>query len=76
MNTFFIDKIDKIRTEIPLLEIDLPPFSFVDMDSIMPVCTASLDHCDIVTVEKLYRNYIVYECFLIVLQSFLLYCTL
>ena len=34
INTFFIDKIDKIRTEFPLLEVDLPPFSFVDMDSI------------------------------------------
>ena len=39
-----------MRTEFPLLEVDLPPFSFVDMDSIMPVCTASLDHFDIVTV--------------------------
>ena len=53
INTFFIDKIDKIRTEFPLLEVDLPPFSFGDMDSIMPVCTASLDHFDIVTVEEL-----------------------
>ena len=44
INTFFIDKIDKIRTEFPLLEVDLPPFSFVDMDSIMPIRTASLDH--------------------------------
>ena len=50
INTFFIDKIDKIRTEFPLLEVDLPPFSFVDMDSIMPVCTTSLDHFDSVTV--------------------------
>ena len=55
INIFFIDKIDKIRTEFPLLEVDLPPFSFVDMDSIMPVCTASLDHFDIVTVEELTR---------------------
>ena len=63
INTFFVDKIDKIRTEFPLLEVDLPPFSFVDMDCIMLVCTASLDHFDIVTVEeltKLHRVYIVY----------------
>ena len=55
LTPFFIDKIDKIRTEFPLLEVDLPPCSFVDMDSIMPVlvCTASLDHFDIVTVEEL-----------------------
>ena len=53
INTFFIDKIDKIRTEFPLLEVDLPPFSLVDMDSIMPICTASLDYFDIVTVEEL-----------------------
>ena len=54
INTFFINKIDKIRTDqFPLLEVDLPPFSSVDMDSIMPVCTASLDHFDIVTVEEL-----------------------
>ena len=53
INTFFIDKIDKIRTEFPLLEVNLPPFSFVDMDSIMPVCSASLDHFEIVTVEEL-----------------------
>ena len=53
INTFFIDKIDKIRTEFPLLEVDLPPFSLMDVDSIMPVCTASLDHFDIVTVEEL-----------------------
>ena len=53
INTFFINKIDNIRTEFPLLEVDLPPFSFVDMDSIMSECTASLDHFDIVTVEEL-----------------------
>ena len=53
INTFFIDKIDKIRTEFPLLEVDLPPFSFVDMDSIMPIYTANCDHFDIVTVEEL-----------------------
>ena len=73
INTFFIDKIDKIRTEFPLLNFDLPPFSFVDMDCIMLVCTASLDHFDIVAVEELtklhrvyilciYRVYIVYIC--------------
>ena len=92
INTFFIDKIDKIRTEFPLLEVDLPPFSFVDMDSIMPVCTASLDHFNIVTVEQLTKiiscmnkTYVLLVsltafqinfCFLIILQSSQLYCTL
>ena len=89
INTFFIDKIDKIRTKFPLLEVDLPPFSFVDMDSIMPVCTASLDHFDIVTVEELTKiiscmnktavsltPFQLNFCFLILLQSSLLYCTL
>ena len=42
MNTFFIDKIDKIRIKFPLLEVDLPPFSFVDMDSVMPVSLCTL----------------------------------
>ena len=35
MNTFFIDKIDNIRAEFPLLEANLPSYSFLSMDSIM-----------------------------------------
>ena len=45
--------IGKIRTEFLLLKADFPPFYFMDMDYIMPVCTASSDYFDIVTVEEL-----------------------
>ena len=34
MNNFFIDKIDNIRAEFPLLEANLPCYSFLSMDSI------------------------------------------
>ena len=33
MNTFFIDKIDNIRVEFPLLEENLPSYSFLSMDA-------------------------------------------
>ena len=49
LNTFFIDKINKIQAEFPLLESNLPPYSFTSMDSIMPECTAVLDHFDVIT---------------------------
>ena len=35
MNNFFIDKIDNIRAEFPLLEANLSCYSFLSMDSIM-----------------------------------------
>ena len=41
LKTFFIDKINTIRAEFPLLESNLPPYSFTSMDSIMPECTRS-----------------------------------
>ena len=44
MNKFFIDKIDNIRAEFPLLEANLPCYSFLSMDSIMPICTTTLYH--------------------------------
>ena len=44
MNNFFIDKIDNIRAEFPLLEANLPCYSFLSMDSIMPICTTTLYH--------------------------------
>ena len=41
MNNFFIDKIDNILAEFPLLEANLPCYSFISMDSIMPICTTT-----------------------------------
>ena len=40
INRFFIDKINTIKMEFHLLEACLPVYSFVDIDIIMPVCTA------------------------------------
>ena len=40
INMFFIDKISTIKMEFPLLEACLPMYSFVDIDIIMPACTA------------------------------------
>ena len=53
MNIFFIDKIDNIRAEFPLLEANLPCYSFLSMDSIMPICTTTLYHFDRVTDPEL-----------------------
>ena len=55
LNTFFIDKINKIRAEFPLLESNLLPYSFTSMDSIMPECTAVLDHFDVITKPELVK---------------------
>ena len=49
MNMFFIDTIDNIRAEFPLLEVNLPCYSFLPMDSIMPICSTTLYHFDRVT---------------------------
>ena len=49
MNNCFIDKIDNIRSEFPLLEANFPCFSFLSMDSIMPICTTTLYNFDRVT---------------------------
>ena len=43
INMFFIEKIHNSKTEFPLLEACLPAYSFVDIDTIMPVCTAVFD---------------------------------
>ena len=37
---FFIEKTHKNKMEFPLLEACLPAYSFVNIDTIMPVCTA------------------------------------
>ena len=51
---FFIEKIHNIKMEFPLLEACLPAHSFVDIDIIMPVCTAVFDtfqplSCDVLS---------------------------
>ena len=53
MNNFFIDKINNIRAEFPLLGENLPCYSFLSMDSIMPLCTTTLCHFDRVTDPEL-----------------------
>ena len=40
INMFLIEKNHEIKMEFPLLEKCLPAYSFVDIDTIMPVCTA------------------------------------
>ena len=40
---FFIEKIHNIKMEFPLLEACLPEYLFVEIDTIMPVCTAAFD---------------------------------
>ena len=40
---FFIKKSYNIKMEFPLLEACLPAYSFVDIDTIIPVCTAVFD---------------------------------
>ncbi len=54
-NLFFMDKIDKIRAEFPLLESSLPPYSFESMDSVLPTCTTILDNFSLVTKEELIK---------------------
>ena len=60
---FFIEKIHNIKMEFPLLEACLPAYSFVDIDTIMYVCTAVFDtfqplSCDILAsiIHKLNRT--------------------
>ena len=55
MNNVFIDKIDNIRAEFPLLEANLPCYSFLSMDSTMPICTTTLYHFDRVTNPELLK---------------------
>ena len=43
INMGFFEKIYKIKMEFPLLEACLPAYSFVDIGTIMPVCTAVFD---------------------------------
>ena len=52
---FFIDKIENIRAEFPLLESSLPPYSSESMDSIMPYCTVLLESFTMITSEELIK---------------------
>ena len=52
---FFMDKIDKIRLEFPLLESNLPSYSFESMDSILPTCTTVFDKFALVSKEELIK---------------------
>ena len=60
VNNLFIDKIDNIRAEFPLLEASLPSYSFLSMDSIMTMCPTSLYDFDPVTDTEL-LDYFLYE---------------
>ena len=62
-HVFFIENIHNIKMEFPFLEVCLPAYSFVDIDIIMPVCTAVFDtfqplSCDVLTsiIHKLNRT--------------------
>ena len=52
-NTFFIGKIDNIRAEFPLLEANLPSYTFLSKDSIMSMCPTGLYYFDPVTDTEL-----------------------
>ena len=63
INMFFIDKINTIKMEFPLLEACLPVYSFVDIDIIIPACTAVFDtfhplSCDVLSglISKLNKT--------------------
>ena len=58
---FFIDKIDIIGAQFPLLEANLSSYSFLSMDSIMPRCTTSLYNFDRVADTERLKNYFWYE---------------
>ena len=55
VDNFFIDKVDNIRAEFPLLGAGLPSCSFLSIDSIMSMCPTSLYHFDPVTDAELLR---------------------
>ena len=52
-NQFFVNKIDKIRAEFPVLEKSLPLYTFGTMDLILPACTIILENFTLVTKEEL-----------------------
>ena len=63
INMFFKDKINTIKMEFPLLEACIPVYLFVDIDIIMPACTAVFDtfhplSCDVLSslIRKLNKT--------------------
>ena len=50
---FFVDKIDHIRAEFPLLEQSLPSYCFGIIDSILPACTTIIENFTLATIEEL-----------------------
>ena len=56
INMFLLRKIYIIKMEFPLLETCLPAYSFVDIDIIMPVCTAVFDTCVPLSCDVLTSN--------------------
>ena len=59
----FLDKINTIKMEFPFMEACLPMYSFVDIDIIMPACTAVFDtfhplSCDVLSslIRKLNKT--------------------
>ena len=52
-NQIFVDEIEHIRAEFPLLEQPVPSYSFGTMDSILPACTTIIENFTLVTTEKL-----------------------
>ena len=55
MKFYFIYKMDNIRAEFPLLETNLPSYSFLSMDPIMPMCPTSLYNFERVTDTELLK---------------------
>ena len=56
---FFIDKIDNIRADYPLLEANLQSYSVLSMDSIIPRRTTSLETVDLITDTELLKQFLV-----------------
>ena len=52
---FFMDKIDKIRLELPLLESNLPSYYLESMDSILQTCSTVFDKFTLVSKEELIK---------------------
>ena len=53
----FIEKIQMVKMEFPLLEACLPAYSFVDIDTIMLVCTSVFDTFQTISCDVLSEYY-------------------
>ena len=83
INMSFIEKMHKIKMEFPLMEACLPAYSFVDIDTIMHVCTSVFDQfqplsCFVLAniIHKLNRTTCELDPFLIYPQLSLLFYVL